>query len=87
MVTPKVTKEDYELIHQVAVRAAKELGIPVMIFSMDLERVHGCGIPLRLEEMLEDHGSDFIHDVAGITQHLDRNTGQLTDGFSPRFSV
>jgi len=87
MVTPKVTKEDYELIHKIAVRAEKELGIPVRIFSMDLEHVHGCGNPLRLQEMLDGETSDFNHDVKGITVFLDRTTGQLTDCFSPRFSV
>ena len=87
MVTPKVTKEDYELIHQIAVRAARELGIPVMIFSMDLERVHGCGNPIRLQEMLDGETGDFNHDVKGISVFLDRTSGQLTDGFSPRFSV
>ena len=87
MVTPKISKDDYLMIHMIAVRAAKEMGVSLMSFEMDLERVHGCGNPLRLQEMLEDRGADFIHDVAGITQHMNRSTGQLTDGFSPRFSV
>jgi hypothetical protein len=52
---------------------------------MDVEACHCNGCPLRLEALLEADDVDFVHDIGGITTHLDRQTGALTDCFVPRY--
>lgn len=56
-------------------------------FWMDIVAVHTNGNPLRLEDMLAADDFNFAHDVFGIERHLDRDTGELTGFFSPRFSA
>jgi len=52
---------------------------------MDLENVHKT-VGLDLEGLLAARDQDFLHDVAGITRHMDRTTGKLTDCFLPRYA-
>jgi hypothetical protein len=54
---------------------------------MDLETVHCNGCRLRLGDMVGGRISDIMHDVNGISKHLDRKTGQLKKGFAPRFAA
>ena len=83
--------EDYKLMSDIAKRA-KELfdsqGPPRDLISwfMDIEAVylyHG----LDLEGLLAAGDGDFGHDIAGIYNHLNRETKQLEDCFSPRFTA
>jgi hypothetical protein len=53
---------------------------------LDLMSCHYVAQPLRLAEMLFGRDSDFLHDVAGINRHLDRETLKLKDCFLPRFA-
>lgn len=53
---------------------------------MDVAAVHCNGNPLRLEGLLAADDFNFAHDMSGICNCLDRDTGKLTRGFSPRFS-
>ena len=43
---------------------------------------------LRLEEMLADDGYDFVHDIQGIIDNINRDTFPATDFgfFIPRFA-
>lgn len=54
---------------------------------MDLTACHSNGTPLDLEKLLKAPRFDFVHDLAGITHHIDRNTGKLTGCFVPRCSA
>lgn len=54
---------------------------------MDIEAVHCNGNQLRLDELLAADEFNFGHDMSGICNCLDRSTGKLTRGFSPRFSL
>lgn len=55
---------------------------------MDLEACHCNGCPLDLISLLEAAGdADLAHDVAGITRHLNRETGRLEDYFRPRYAA
>lgn len=54
--------------------------------SMDILAVHCNGNPLRLRDLLGADDFNFIHDVGGIMRHLDRDTGKLTNHFTPRFT-
>lgn len=57
-----------------------------MDMNMDVTAVHANGNPLRLEDLLAADDFNFEHDMSGICNCLDRETGKLTRGFSPRFS-
>lgn len=88
------THGERELIEQIAARAvqmmkahrhAKEMRTRTEV-EMDLCATHASGNPLRLADLLAANDFNFAHDVFGIERHLDRDTGQLLDFFSPRFS-
>lgn len=53
---------------------------------MDVVACHANGNPLRLNDLLVADDFNFLHDISGICRHLNRETGALGDGFSPRFS-
>ena len=53
---------------------------------MDLMACHFNGQKLRLDDLLMADNLNLIHDVGGINAHLDRETYQLRDGFSPRYA-
>lgn len=54
---------------------------------MDVAACHLNGNSLKLKELLTAPDFDFIHDVMGIRQHINRKTGQLENCFVPRFSA
>lgn len=82
-----LTKEQYQLIHEIVQRAQK-MGICVRAIGtafMDME----CAAQtfnLRLKEMLNADETNFIHDFVGIANHINRLTGRFTEGFVPRFA-
>lgn len=80
-----------ELIKQIADRAVlvyakHDVRVDPTTIVMDLMACHFSGQKLRLDDLLAADDFNFIHDVGGINKHLDRETYQLTDGFSPRYS-
>jgi hypothetical protein len=89
MVSFKVTKKDARLIQKIAERAATiaRNTVPVVAIEMDITAAHANGNKLRLEELLKADDFNLAHDVFGIRRHIDRNTGELTDCFVPRFSA
>ena len=94
MTTPKfnATRAELDIIRDIAARAvplATRAGYNFsrMDVMMDLECVHSTGNPLRLAELLAADDVNVAHDIFGIARHLNRQTGQLENAFSPRFSV
>jgi hypothetical protein len=88
----KLGATDARLIQKIVQRAEKlfaELQAPGhfnrMSATMDLICAHMVN-PLKLEELLAARDGDFAHDVFGIFRHIDRSTGELGDGFSPRYT-
>jgi hypothetical protein len=53
---------------------------------MDIEACHSNGCPLNLRALLAATDVDLVHDVGGITTHLDRGNGTLKDEFVPRYA-
>lgn len=53
---------------------------------MDVVATHANGMPLRLGELRIADDFNFIHDIAGIRNCLDRQTGKLSNNFVPRFA-
>lgn len=41
---------------------------------------------LRLDDFLNAEPFDFMHDVCGIVQNIDRETGKIGNLFVPRFA-
>lgn len=85
------TCEDRKLITQIVERAEQlfsSLDVPVDRFqlAMDITATHLNGCPLRLHDLLEADNFNFVHDVGGIRNHIDRTTGKLHH-FLPCFAV
>jgi len=57
-------------------------------FMMDMLAADGVNgnDPIDFQALLAADDFNFMHDVCGITKHLDRDTGKLVDHFRPRFS-
>lgn len=78
-----------EMINEIALRANRLLekysgnGGNFLTFLMDITACHKAN-PLNLEKLLNFDNSNFMHDVMGINQHLDRETAELKDCFWPR---
>ena len=86
-----VSLEDGKKITKLAKAASAIVpGADPMETSMDLIMVHACSCPLDLDRMLQDVEAgdvgSFGHDIGGITRHLDRDSGELTSCFWPRYA-
>ena len=55
--------------------------------ELDLTACHLNGCPLDLGKLLDAGGVDFWHDIHGINEHIDRQTGKLRNCFVPRCST
>jgi len=89
-----MTKEDSRkeilTVHKIAKRfcemsASVGRSVDLTDVSMDLMACHFKN-PLDIEGLLNSRDSDFIHDLCGIRNHLNRKTGNLEDCFVPRYS-
>ena len=91
MINWDTTQEDAEVIAEIAKRVnsmATKTGFTydVMAASMDITATHRNGCPLKLGELLGADEFNFAHDTLGILHHIDRESGQLTDCFVPRYA-
>lgn len=81
-----VSPEEAEIIQKIAKRAtSRNDGYSQMDALMDVTACHANGCPLRLPELLAAKEFSFVHDVYGIRRHLNRTSGQLENGFLPRY--
>ncbi len=71
----------------VALYAEHDVRVDRQDVLMDITSCHFGGQKLRLDDLLAADNVNFIHDVAGINRHLNRETGELMNCFSPRFSA
>jgi hypothetical protein len=87
---------DARLIHQIAdravclaahIRGQSGARIDRLSVVMDLIAVHANGAPLDLTALLNAEDPAFVADVCGIQNHLDRASGRLTGGFTPRHAA
>lgn len=53
---------------------------------MDLLVLYDTGVEMRWNELLNAPVFDFMHDINGINQYLNRRTYKLEDGFWPRYA-
>lgn len=85
------SKEEARAIAKAASRAsalAAGMGFdyPFLDADMDLTACHVNDCPLKLDDLLAADEGNFGHDVFGIRRHLNRQTGRLENGFTPRFA-
>ena len=88
-----VTKVESAIIQKIAERAqalyktySPDISSTVQHWRMNVTACHANGNPLRLADLLDADGFNFAHDMFGIDRHICRETGQLLNHFSPRFS-
>lgn len=87
----KASREEARIIEAIARRTVlaahrARLDYDFMTAVMDITAVHSNGCSLRLAELLAADDFNFNHDVFGICRYIDRETGELTDFFVPRFA-
>lgn len=76
---------DRDLLTKIATRAAILTGRDEIDIDMDLTVVHHYQ-PLRLADLFKADDFNFLHDVGGIGQNLNRETGEIENHFLPRFT-
>ena len=52
---------------------------------MDISAAHKSQ-PLDIDRWLAADDSNFMHDLIGIHNHINRETGKLENAFMPRFA-
>lgn len=85
---------DFALIEKIAERAvamdrkANGSGAGTKFHhQMNVSACHASGNPLDLQKLLDADDFNFAHDVFGIDRHIDHDTGELLNCFSPRCSA
>lgn len=86
MVKFEVSPEDARLIRLVVARRVLMTGghSKCLETEMDVTACHANGTRLDLGKLLNFPDFDFAHDMAGIHNCIDRETGKLTNCFLPR---
>lgn len=68
----------------------RDRGVPgirdKLSLHMDMAAVNNHQ-PLDLDQLLNSHNHDFLHDICGIIKNIDRKTGTLDNGFLPRCAI
>jgi hypothetical protein len=54
---------------------------------MDITAAHCNGMTLNLTALLNADDANFAHDIGGIVQHINRQTGELENCFVPRYAA
>ncbi|HAX18412.1 MAG TPA: hypothetical protein DCY00_07455 [Actinobacteria bacterium] len=79
------------LINEISTRALKSKNIygsiDKLTLEMDISAAHSNGCRLDLEKLLKAPDADFFHDIVGICNNIDRNTGKLGNLFLPRCAL
>lgn len=84
------TRKEFELISEIASRAqgaAHTQGVSYdrVTALMDISKAHDQ-YPLKLDELLAADNFNFTHDVFGIANNMNRETGVIENFFVPRFA-
>lgn len=85
-------RQEHKVIMGIVLRYARLVGDDVDVqplsAMMDIEACHCNGCPLDLDALLNaPRDTDVVHDVAGIQRYMNRETGLLEEGFTPRYAV
>lgn len=68
--------------------SGKPRGYQRMNLVMDLSAADGVNgnDPIDWDALLSADDFNFMHDIAGISRHMNRETGEIGDFFRPRFA-
>jgi hypothetical protein len=81
----EATPEEMELIRKIVARAIPDAEDRRRLNAMmDLTAVNANGCPMDFQKLLDAKSGDFLHDMIGITNTLNRKTGKLKNCFLPR---
>jgi hypothetical protein len=83
-----MTKEEMLLIVDIAKRAEEHgaLQYDRMSLIMDIETAHEQ-FKLRLNELLAADDVNFLHDIVGIQNNIDRKKKEIGNCFVPRYAT
>ena len=80
-----VSSEDEGTIRKIHTRAMNICPtLDRLSLDMDLHAAQANNGPFKIERLLGFDDFNFVHDVAGIIRHINRETGKLGDCFEPR---
>jgi hypothetical protein len=87
----KITKEETAVVDAIVQRyeteAEKLKALPKSFkrinLSMDIAAAH-IALPIDLDRLLAADSTTFMHDIGGISRHINRDTGELGGCFVPR---
>lgn len=83
----KINDKDLALVAKIVKKALKiQPHLNVLETQMDIAAAH-IASSLNLEELSRADNFNLIHDVFGIANNIDRNTGKMNNGFSPRYTI
>ena len=81
------SKEEIMILREISLRAVRLFpNANLLNVEMDVNAAH-LSCPLKLKEMLASDDADFMHDIGGISRHINRETGELENCFVPRFAA
>jgi len=86
MINWMATKKEDALLIEIAKKAVKMYNLDYQKLVMDLTATHCNGNKLKLKNFLNSDNLNFGHDIFGIINNIDRNSGKLLNCFLPRFS-
>lgn len=80
-----LNKKGYEKIRAILSRVQTITDIDDRLsLEMDLSAAHIADPSIDLTTLLESSDFDLMHDVCGIQNHINRDTGELMHCFLPR---
>lgn len=83
----KTSVEDVNLLRAISKRAIKlKQDMDYITLDMDIAAAHITN-PLKLKELLKADDFNFMHDIIGITNNIDRDTGEMSNYFLPKYSA
>lgn len=86
MINWNVAIKEVKTINKIAERVINLYPqIKFLNIQMDITAAH-LKCPLMLDELLAADESNFMHDIAGIVNNINRNTGKLENCFLPRYA-
>ena len=79
-----LNKDDFEKINDVCQRAMGcGIGYKKLDLFMDINCVYDL---IDIDKLMQFDAFNFLHDIYGIIQNLNRRTGKLENNFLPRCS-
>ena len=84
----RISTEDLRAITEIVKICATYFDYDRIGLVLDLTVCHIYACPLQLQAMVDTPNiAQVLHDIHGISRHLNRDTFQLDNHFRPRFAL